>query len=127
MVGGGSWVVTRWRSSNSTLKQPEKMASSYQPSHQSLDKALLLLVRVAEDEGATSLSALAQEVDLPVSTVHRLLSGLGRAGFIAAVRRGQYVRSEERRVGKECVCTFRSRWKPYHDKTNNINLHIIAL
>src|SRR3546814_12694746 len=67
------------------------MASSYQPSHQSLDKALLLLVRVAEDEGATSLSALAQEVDLPVSTVHRLLSGLGRAGFIAAVRRGHYV------------------------------------
>src|SRR3546814_6331224 len=26
--------------------------------------------------------------------------------------RGQ--RSEERRVGKECVSTFRSRWSPYH-------------
>src|SRR3546814_11298273 len=24
------------------------------------------------------------------------------------------VRSEERRVGKECVSTFRSRWAPYH-------------
>src|SRR3546814_11672296 len=24
------------------------------------------------------------------------------------------VRSEERRVGKECVSTFRSRWSPYH-------------
>src|SRR3546814_13477324 len=24
------------------------------------------------------------------------------------------VRSEERRVGKECVRTFRSRWSPYH-------------
>src|SRR3546814_15689376 len=23
-------------------------------------------------------------------------------------------RSEERRVGKECVSTFRSRWAPYH-------------
>src|SRR3546814_12672172 len=23
-------------------------------------------------------------------------------------------RSEERRVGKECVCTFRSRWSRYH-------------
>src|SRR3546814_13140936 len=23
-------------------------------------------------------------------------------------------RSEERRVGKECVRTFRSRWSPYH-------------
>src|SRR3546814_15960330 len=23
-------------------------------------------------------------------------------------------RSEERREGKECVCTYRSRWSPYH-------------
>src|SRR3546814_16865183 len=30
-------------------------------------------------------------------------------------RRGQQVkRSEERRVGKECVSTCRSRWSPYH-------------
>src|SRR3546814_18945694 len=26
------------------------------------------------------------------------------------------VRSEERRVGKECVSTCRSRWSPYHYK-----------
>src|SRR3546814_18524343 len=26
----------------------------------------------------------------------------------------QHVRSEERRVGKECVSTCRSRWSPYH-------------
>src|SRR3546814_11614972 len=26
------------------------------------------------------------------------------------------IRSEERRVGKECVRTFRSRWSPYHYK-----------
>src|SRR3546814_13221171 len=28
------------------------------------------------------------------------------------------VRSEERRVGKECVRTCRYRWTPYHYKTN---------
>src|SRR3546814_18199212 len=28
-------------------------------------------------------------------------------------------RSEERRVGKECVRTCRSRWSPYHLKKNN--------
>src|SRR3546814_16552420 len=37
-------------------------------------------------------------------------------------------RSEERRVGKECVSTCRSRWSPYHykKKTNihKINQHI---
>src|SRR3546814_19199585 len=27
-------------------------------------------------------------------------------------------RSDERRVGKECVSTCRSRWWPYHSKTN---------
>src|SRR3546814_8899835 len=28
--------------------------------------------------------------------------------------RGRAFRSEERRVGKECVSTCRSRWSPYH-------------
>src|SRR3546814_11016253 len=28
-------------------------------------------------------------------------------------------RSEERRVGKECVSKCRSRWCPYHSKKNN--------
>src|SRR3546814_11446335 len=30
--------------------------------------------------------------------------------------RSAYLRSEERRVGKECVSTCRSRWLPYHSK-----------
>src|SRR3546814_14267128 len=29
-------------------------------------------------------------------------------------------RSDERRVGKECVRTFRHRWSPYHYKKNNV-------
>src|SRR3546814_14004275 len=35
-------------------------------------------------------------------------------GFIA-------LRSEERRVGKECVSTCRSRWSPYHKKKKKVN------
>ena len=27
---------------------------------------------------------------------------------------GQFARSEERRVGKECIAVCRSRWSPYH-------------
>src|SRR3546814_11750653 len=30
-------------------------------------------------------------------------------------------RSEERRVGKECVSTCRSRWSPYHSKKKQLN------
>src|SRR3546814_12139068 len=31
-----------------------------------------------------------------------------------AYKHNYYDRSEERRVGKECVSTCRSRWSPYH-------------
>src|SRR3546814_11280049 len=36
-----------------------------------------------------------------------------------ARRRAGAARSEERRVGKECVSTCRSRWSPYHSKKKN--------
>src|SRR3546814_16509207 len=34
-------------------------------------------------------------------------------------------RSEERRVGKECVSTCRSRWSPYHYKKNNFISRVV--
>src|SRR3546814_17645915 len=48
----------------------------------------------------------------------------GRGGGLAAADRGalfDYLawRSDERRVGKECVSTCRSRWSPYNYKTKN--------
>src|SRR3546814_13744582 len=43
-----------------------------------------------------------------------------RPGAIA--RFSPIMRSEERRVGKECVSTCRSRWSPY-PYTKNINHH----
>src|SRR3546814_14045452 len=50
------------------------------------------------------------------------LDVLGTTGSRADVQRcgtdqlAQALRSEERRVGKECVSTCRSRWSPYHSK-----------
>src|SRR3546814_4415621 len=44
-----------------------------------------------------------------VELVRRRLDGAVDAG-----QRLFEVRSEERRVGKECVSTCRSRWSPYH-------------
>src|SRR3546814_14972333 len=37
----------------------------------------------------------------------------------------RYARSEERRVGKECVSTCRSRWSPYHDNKNQLHKPLI--
>src|SRR3546814_12648708 len=42
-------------------------------------------------------------------------SGILSGGSGVAVQLGAFDdRSEERRVGKECVSTCRSRWSPYH-------------
>ena len=39
---------------------------------------------------------------------------VGNAGGVAFELNGRPVRSEERRVGKECTSWCRSRWSPYH-------------
>src|SRR3546814_15275872 len=39
---------------------------------------------------------------------------LGSNGSVIPLFKSQLERSEERRVGKECVSTCRSRWSPYH-------------
>src|SRR3546814_11922043 len=47
-----------------------------------------------------------------------------RVQIVRPVRVGDALgRSEERRVGKECVSTCRSRWSPYHSK-NKHSMHI---
>src|SRR3546814_12218903 len=62
-----------------------------------------------------------QTCSLPISSRHEKVSHnveecRGRA---ASRRFAARHRSEERRVGKECVSTCRSRWSPYHYKTKN--------
>src|SRR3546814_10501964 len=56
--------------------------------------------------------AQAEEGRLLVGLAHRQ-RGVA-AGFGEGVAAGVDMRSEERRVGKECVSTCRSRWSPYH-------------
>src|SRR3546814_10924248 len=59
-----------------------------------------------------------QPVETIRSTMARIVRGqtmaLKQRGFVTAAE----ARSEERRVGKECVSTCRSRWSPYHEKTH---------
>src|SRR3546814_14958075 len=77
--------------------------------------------------------------DLVLSFVSRRLFGsdhvsmMAKSGLLRSatpVRSWKYIplsasscaRSEERRVGKECVSTCRSRWSPYHyKKTQQVN------
>src|SRR3546814_3664678 len=50
--------------------------------------------------------------NLWISLVFGVLAIVAIVGLIFSINRAQ--RSEERRVGKECVSTCRSRWSPYH-------------
>src|SRR3546814_17656485 len=57
----------------------------------------------------------ARRIAFDDAALHALL--VGEAIRMLARRIGELVvapRSEERRVGKECVSTCRSRWGPYH-------------
>src|SRR3546814_13812082 len=58
---------------------------------------------VADDEIAQFGNLLARGGDRAFGRLVRL-----------HLRRARDDRSEERRVGKECVSTCRSRWSPYH-------------
>src|SRR3546814_16414268 len=68
--------------------------------------------------GARDLGRLA-----PATRQFRWLSAGSFVGLRSAWRvhlpGSWFARSEERRVGKECVSTCRSRWSPFHKKKNN--------
>src|SRR3546814_7056656 len=87
----------------------------------------------SSDVCSSDLIALARAPDLVEAGAHRLVDLLRRVGFmviaepdmvrarelevdvdVAAIEFALVGRSEERRVGKECVSTCRYRWSPYH-------------
>src|SRR3546814_15842190 len=62
-----------------------------------------------------ALAALSGELSLPAvppSIIRALVEQ--RVDPVLFAMSHDYVRSEERRVGKEWVSTCRSRWSPYH-------------
>src|SRR3546814_7344917 len=69
--------------------------------------------------GDPPVEAVAAEIDQPSAGTGVALQRVERAGrVVLRVRAGQDrrigLRSEERRVGKECVSPCRSRWSPDH-------------
>src|SRR3546814_12673400 len=93
------------------------------PPMKALALSLPLLLAGCGSGHEASQSAEPPAVDLPVTTASPAASmdGATASGTVEADDRAQLVarasgtiRSEERRVGKECVSTCRSRWSPYH-------------
>src|SRR3546814_1946745 len=59
-------------------------------------------------------TALATTIWPELTTIHQPITDMSRAAVELLVDEIRLRRSEERRVGKECVCTSRSRWLPDH-------------
>jgi glycosyltransferase involved in cell wall biosynthesis len=77
-----------------------------------------ILVDDKSNDGSEGLCDRYSDEDARIRTVHLITNrGPGMARNEGLWRaNGDYVffRSEERRVGKECHFTCRSRWSPYH-------------
>src|SRR3546814_11406287 len=64
-------------------------------------------------------SRIATVVCVTLTSNLRLANATGNVRLTARqtnLEKDSVARSEERRVGKECVSTCRSRWSPYHSK-----------
>src|SRR3546814_5850493 len=78
----------------------------YRGAEEKAGQHLVLRKRRNACEGDFGPQAGARDADGGGQTLH--------IGFGRDVERGIGRRSEERRVGKECVSTCRVRWSPYH-------------
>src|SRR3546814_11440952 len=82
--------------------------------------ATIFAVLDATDYIVPALEIIDYRTEVPRTICDTIADNAAAGAFITGGRvvRPLDVRSEERRVGKECVSTCRSRWSPYHKKTN---------
>src|SRR3546814_20737808 len=86
----------------------------------------LLVQRGVPAEATPDGRILVQLAEQSALLEHDALGRLGLDDAATAVSIAVAVnhdRSEERRVGKECVSTCRSRWSPYHKKQKKSQSH----
>src|SRR3546814_13496341 len=68
----------------------------------------------AVDENSVYLCVLPAAHNFPLSSPGSPGTLYAGGRVVLCPQPSPVVRSEERRVGKECVSTCRSRWSPYH-------------
>src|SRR3546814_15465070 len=87
------------------------------------DRLVFKRAAAADGDALGRKAGLGVEAEGDVGRARKLCAHIARAiGNVgAAGKLAQQHRSEERRVGKECVSTCRSWWSPSHSKKTNRN------
>src|SRR3546814_12140733 len=103
---------------------PRKRARAYSTASREAARLLGQLIRLQRLERKVTAEDLADRAGITRTTLRKIEHGdlsceLGLAFEVAALVGVQLFgrepsRSEERRVGKACVSTCRSRWAPFH-------------
>src|SRR3546814_17388690 len=103
--GEHRWCESRKEHPEPEGKRPDWIAHLVPMRPQRLQR----MARIAGNDGGQGF------LDLGALLLARAQRG-GEFGLFAVRPRGDdlVIRSEERRVGKECVSTCRSRWSPYY-------------
>src|SRR3546814_7923556 len=76
-------------------------------------QATVRLVGVKIDTGR-EITLLTNDLKAPAAEIAALYKARWQVELFFKWLKQNLKRSEERRVGKECVSTCRSRWSPYH-------------
>src|SRR3546814_19867239 len=82
--------------------RPGAVATIFSPLAKANINVDMIIQNIAHNAGSTDVTFTVPQSDL-VRSIDVLEKAKGNIGS-----------SEERRVGKECVSTCRSRWSPYH-------------
>src|SRR5256885_16346193 len=93
---------TTFMTSSSFLGKRDRIAG--------LDRGLRLIEAFDETHPRLSPSTAARRAGMTRAAARRYLLTLRHLGYVESDGKLFWLRSEERRVGKEC----RSRWSPYH-------------
>src|SRR3546814_11033650 len=109
--------ISDWSSDvcSSDLRGEHSMAK-YRHSLPQLNGGLFLT-----DGGIETTLVFHEGFDLPYLAAFDLLKDQSGQAALRRYYSSHASRSEESRVGKECVSTCRSRWSPYHSKKKKTN------
>src|SRR3546814_11276788 len=80
--------------------------------------ALSLVAGVLVDDAIVEIENIVRHLRMGTSAYQAAIDAADEIGLAVVATTlsivAVFLRSEERRVGKECVSTCRSRWSPYH-------------